>query len=200
VGLFGPSKDKVWRQFSEAIEAEFVDGSFFKGSKVQVHVEPWTITLDTYTVSAGGHSHITYTRIRAPFLNPEGFRFTIYRASLFSGLGKLFGMQNIELGDPEFDRAFIVKSNDEPRVIGLLADLKIRELIQSQPKFLLDVRDNEGWFGPAFPPDADELRFQVVGIIKDLERLKALVELFAAMLDRLCLIGSAYKQEPGVML
>ena len=100
-----------------------MNGDFWQGSKVQVSVGAWTITLDTYTVSMGGHSHITYTRIRAPYLNPEGFRFTIYRESLFSGLGKLFGMQDIEVGDPEFDRAFIVKGNDESRVIHLLADL-----------------------------------------------------------------------------
>ena len=42
--------------------------------------------------------------------------------------------------------------------------------------------------------------FQVVGVIKDVERLKALFDLFAAVLDQLCRIGSAYKQEPGVTL
>ena len=56
----------------------------------------------------------------------------------------------------------------------------------------------EGWFGPKFPEDVDELHFQVVGVIKDVERLKALFDLFAAVLDQLCRIGSAYKQEPGI--
>ena len=37
-------------------------------------------------------------------------------------------------------------------------------------------------------------------MIKDVERLKALFDLFAAVLDQLCRIGSAYKQEPGVTL
>ena len=31
----------------------------------------------------------------------------------------------------------------------------------------------------------DELHFQVMGVIKDLERLKGLFDLFAAVLDRL---------------
>ena len=34
-------------------------------------------------------------------------------------------------------------------------------------------------------------RGQTWGVIKDLERLKALFDLFAAVLDRLCRIGSA---------
>jgi len=46
----------------------------------------------------------------------------------------------------------------------------------------------------------DELYFQVNGEIKDVERLKALFDLFAAVLDQLCRIGSAYKQEPGITL
>jgi hypothetical protein len=62
------------------------------------------------------------------------------------------------------------------------------------------VDDSEGWFGPRFPDDVDELHFQAVWVIKDVERLKALVKLFAAVLDRLCRIGWAYKQEPGVDL
>ena len=73
-------------------------------------------------------------------------------------------------------------------------------MVQAQPNIRLEVKDSEGWFGPTFPEDVDELHFQVVGVIKDVERLKALFDLFAAVLDQLCRIGSAYKQEPGVTL
>jgi hypothetical protein len=199
MGWFGPSKDEVWRQLSQEMGAEFVDGGFWKGSKVQVHVKPWTITLDTYSESSG-ESSVTYTRMRAPYINPEGFRFTIYRKGIFSALGKLLGMQDIEVGDPDFDEAFIIKGNDESKVVSLFSDTRIRQMIQDQPKIRLDVKDSEGWFGPTFPEDVDEVRFQIAGVIKDIERLKALFELFAAVLDQLCRIGSAYKQEPGVTL
>ena len=194
---FGPSKDEVWRQLCEEIGAELVDRGFWKGKRVQVHIKPWTITLDTYTESSG-ESHQTYTRIRAPYINPEGFRFTIYRKGFLSGLGKLLGMQDIEVGDPDFDEAFIIQGTDEFKVMNLFADVKLRQMIKDQPKIRLEVKDNEGWFGPQFPENVDELRFQVVGVIKDIERLKALFDLFAVVLDQLCRIGSAYKQEPGV--
>ena len=200
MGWFGPSKDEVWRQLSHAIGAEFVEGGFWKGgNKVQVHVKPWTITLDTYTVHTQ-HSHVTYTRMRAPYVNPEGFRFTIYRKGFLSDLGKLLGMQDIEVGDPEFDGAFIIKGTDEFKVRDLFANPQIRQMIQAQPKFRLDVKDSEGWFGPKFPDNVDELHFQVVGVIKDIERLKALFDLFAAVLEELCRIGSAYKRERGITL
>lgn len=131
---------------------------------------------------------------------PEGFRFTIHRKGFFSDLGKLLGMQDIEVGDPEFDEAFIIRGNDEERVRALFANLKFRQMIQDQPQIRLEVKDSEGWFGLKFPEDVDELHFQVMGVIKDVERLKALFDLFAAVLDQLCKIGSAYKQEPGVDL
>ncbi len=195
MGWFGPSKDEVWRQLSEEMGAEFVEGRFCKGSKVQTHAGPWTVTLDIYN---DGESQAT--RLRAPYVNSDGFRFTIYRKGFFSDLGKLLGMQDIEVGDPEFDEAFIIKGNDESRVVSLFSNSKIRQMIQDQPKIRLDVKDSEGWFGPKFPENVDELQFRVIGVIKDVERLKSLFDLFAAVLDQLCRIGSAYKEEPGVDL
>ncbi len=199
MGWFGPNKDEVWRQLSHEIGAEFVEGGLRKGNKVQAHVGTWTITLDAYAVNTQ-HSHVTYTRMRAPYVNPEGFRFTIYRKGIFSDLGKLLGMRDIEVGDPEFDEAFIIKGIDEYRVRDLFANAQIRKMVQAQPQIHLEVKDSEGWFGPKFPDDVDELYFQVVGVMQDVERLKALFDLFAAVLDQLCRIGSAYKREPGVTL
>jgi hypothetical protein len=37
-------------------------------------------------------------------------------------------------------------------------------------------------------------------VIKDLERLKQLYELFAETLGELCRMGSAYESDPGVRL
>ena len=138
--------------------------------------------------------------MRAPYVNPEGFRFTAYRKGLFSELGKLLGMQDIEVGDPQFDEAFIVKGSDEAKVRELFADPEVRSLILAQPQIRLEVKDGEGWFGPSFPEDVDELHFQVTGVIKEVDRLKALFDLFAAVLDRLCRIGSGRRKEPGVRL
>ena len=90
MGWFGPSKDEMWRQLSQEIGAEFIEGGFWKGNKVQVHVGIWTITLDIYSESTGD-THVTYTRMRAPYANPEGFRFTVYRKGFFSAFGQALG-------------------------------------------------------------------------------------------------------------
>ncbi|MFO0949787.1 MAG: DUF3137 domain-containing protein [Isosphaeraceae bacterium] len=196
---FGAKKNEVWRELSNEIGAAFVEGGMWKGNKIEAHVGPWTVTLDTYTVSSQ-HSHVTYTRMRAPYVNPDGFRFTIYRKSVFSGLGKMLGMEDIEIGDPGFDDAFIIKGNDPARVENLFADKALRALIMAQPQVHLQVKDSEGWFGPKFPENVDELCFHVVGEIKEKERLRGLFDLCSATLDRLTRIGSASKQTPDVRL
>jgi len=196
---FGSGAEEVWGQLCKEIGGELVQNGRWKGSKVKLDVDPWTIVLDKHTVSDGENS-TTYTRLRAPFLNPAGFRFEIHRKGPFSGLGKLLGMQDIEVGDAEFDEAYIIKSNDEATLRELLADLRIRQMIEGLPHVRLEIKDNEGWFGTKFPDDADELYLLVPGVIKDIALLKSLFSLFASMLDQLCRIRATTRQQPGVIL
>ena len=194
---FGPSKREIWRQLSEEIGATYVEGRTFKTDKVQVSHLQWTLTLDTYVVSTG-KSTMVFTRMRAPYVNPDGFRFNVYRKGVFSGIGKFFGMQDLEVADSEFDAAFIIKATDEGRIRQLLSNQRLRALISGQNDIQFSVKDDEGWFGPTFPEGVDELNFVVLGVIKDVERLKQLYELFAETLDELCRMGSAYRDDPGV--
>jgi hypothetical protein len=197
--MFGPSRKEVWTKLSEAMSGRYVAGGFGKGDKVQVEHNDWTLTLDTYVVSTG-KTVIVFTRMRAPFVNPSGFRFLVYRKSIFSGLGKFFGMQDIEVNDPPFDDDFIVQGTDESRVRQLLASPKLRALIAAQKDISFGVKDDEGWFGTKFPEGVDELHFAVTGVIKDVDRLKGLYDLFAETLDELCRMGAATDGPTGVQL
>ncbi len=164
-------QDTAWGQLASEIGAEFVKGGFFRSNKVQAKVREWTVTLDTFSVSSGDSSTV-YTRMRAPLQSKDGFQFTIFRIGFISKLDKALGAQDIEIGDPDFDREFVIQGNNEPKVRALLANLRIRQLIQGQKSIRLGVRDNE-------------LRFEVQGVIRDVERLKSLFELFKEMLYQL---------------
>lgn len=199
-GIFGPSREEVWRTLSQEIGADFIDGGFWHGDKVQAHVKNWTITLDTYAVSSG-KSHHVFTRIRAPFCGRGEFSFKIYRKGFFSGLGKLLGMMDIEVGHSvKFDEDFIVQANDESRVRALLADPEIRRLFDAQPDIHLELKDDEGKLFHRFPEGVDELIFHIHGVLKDVGRLKLLFDLFAAVLDRLAALGIATEEAPAVTL
>jgi hypothetical protein len=164
-------QDAAWEQLASEIGAEFVKGGFFRSNKVQAKVREWIVTLDTFSVPSGDSSTV-YTRMRAPLQSRDGFQFTIFRIGFISKLDKALGAQDIDIGDPDFDREFVIQGNNEPKVRVLLANLRIRQLIQGQKSIRLGVRDNE-------------LRFEVQGVIKDVERLKSLFELFKEMLYQL---------------
>ena len=211
--IFGPSQEEIWQQLCDEIpNAEFVKGGFWRGSnRVVVTVKQWKIILDTHTTSQtnsttyGFNTTITtsttrYTRIRTAYVSNDGLRFKIHRRGWFAELGKFFGRQDIQVGDPEFESNFIIQGNDETKVRQLFANARIRELILQQPSIVFEIKDNEDIFAQRFPSDVDELYFEVTGTIEDVERLKSLFELFTQTLKQLCRIGSAYEDDPNIEL
>jgi hypothetical protein len=215
--LFGPSREEVWTELCRQIGAEYVNGGFWKGDMLKAQVGPWTVVLDTYTQQSGGTpggftpgvggapgvfmpgqpatSH-SYTRLRAPYLYRDSFQFALYRRNILTDIGKLFGMQDIRTGDHQFDEVFVVKANNEDRAPELLSDDRLRHMLLQAPHIDFRVVDDEGFFGPSFPENVDELRL-VCGEVRDVERLRLFFDLFAETLHQLCVIGSAEEASPG---
>src|SRR5437868_265680 len=107
--VFGPSREEIWRQLSAEIDGRYVQRPW-KRDKVEAVHGPWTVTLDRYVVSTGKSSAV-FTRMRAPFVNAQGFRFRIHRKGLFGDLAKWLGIEDIDVGFPEFDDAFVIRGN-----------------------------------------------------------------------------------------
>ena len=195
-GVSESSVDDVWRQLSHDIGGYFV-GSEFSNSgnprRVVVKVKKWTLTLDTFVQAKTD----TYTRMRTRYVTKDGFQFTVYRKGIFSELGKILGMQDVEVGFPDLDRDFIIKDNNESQLHALFGNARIRELIQCQPTIHLQASDERDWFGNRLPKGVNELFFRATEEIDDLERLKSLVELFTQTLNHLCYIGSASEDDPS---
>lgn len=198
-GLFGPSKAEIWRQLAAEVEGTYVDGTWRRTDRVEAKHEQWIVTLDTYAVHTG-HATIVFTRMRAPFVNPSGFRFKVERRNVFTDVAKWLGFEDVTVGIEPFDHDFVIKGTDERLLRELFADARLRELLEAQPKVRFSVKDDEGWFAATFPEGVDELCFEAVGIIKDVERLKALYDLFAETLDQLCRIGSASRDAANLKL
>ena len=193
---FRRGKDEAWRQLSEEIGAEFFAGGFWEGSYVQHHVRSWTITLD-FDNGAGTESG-PYTRMRAPFVNPDHFRFRIWPRNFLSELvRRLLRNQDIATGDPAFDAAFVVQGNDDSKVRDLFASPEIRRMSLALHNLSLTVIDRR-WVARRFPDDVDVLVYQEAGLVEDLARLEALFALFATVLERLCQVGVALRDRPEV--
>ena len=53
-------------------------------------------------------------------------------------------MQNIEIGDCDFDEAFIIKSNDNGKVRRLFHMAQLRTMVDSRFHVYLTVKEDEG--------------------------------------------------------
>lgn len=189
--LFGPSREEIWRQLASEIDANYVEGNLWKRDKVQAFHAGWLITLEE-------HGRYHHTRLRAPFLNPGGFRFTVYRKGIFTELGKYLGMQDVEVGHPDFDRDFVIKGTDDAKLRQIFGNARIRELIAAQPRIHFEVKGADGIFERSLftektPENFDVLEFEIHSrpSIKEKELLRLLFDLFAETLDELCRMGTA---------
>ena len=126
--FFKSREDNPWRQFSREIGADYIESWFLGRDKVVATVKNRIIIFE-HDIYFGG-DHIGNNRVFAHYVSKDGFQFNIYHKGVFSKLCKLLGMRvNIKVGYPEFERNFIVKSNDEFKVRALLANSIIRQLI-----------------------------------------------------------------------
>ncbi len=99
------------------------------------------VHIDTVTRGSGNQQH-TYTRFRVEY-PAKGIDLSLSREHALRKLTKLFGAQDVALGDPTFDDAFIVKTSDPARVAALLTPAvrdSLLRLLATYPQVL--VRDD----------------------------------------------------------
>ena len=188
---FGPSYGDVWRIVADEIGARH-ESSFWRGDRVVARVGPWEVVLELCLLNK-----VTFTRVRAPYVNADGFRFNVFRKHLLSGVAEWLGFQDVRVGYAKFDEAFVIRGNDEGKLKLLFDNPRLRQLLSAQPHVAFRVIKDEGVFRRIYPEGVDQLQFLAAGAVKDIDRLKALFELFAETLDTLCAIGSAYEDAPG---
>lgn len=77
------------------------------------------VVIDIY--STGGDSPTYYTQAHFSGGRQPAVRCEIHPEGMWSGLRKLLGMQDIEIGSPDFDRQYIIKGDDGPALRSLLS-------------------------------------------------------------------------------
>ena len=192
IDFFGNHKREIWQQLADQLDGDFFKGKMFKPDRVEAYHGDWMITLDLYQVDK-----MTYTRIRAPYVNRDDFIFKVVRQNFGHRIGKVFGMKDVEVGHPIFDQDFVIQGSDERKLKMMFDNPYIRDLISYESNMMLTLRREAPLFQkPRFPEDVNELYYHAGTIIKDLNRLHDLYDLFAETLDHLCAIGTAYDDDP----
>lgn len=192
--LFGPSRNEVWRQVAAEIGGHYRKGGWFTNADLRLRKGVWEIVLDTCT-----YENMTNTQMRAPFVNNYNLRFSVSRAGFFSTIGKVSRMQDIKIGDPTFDRDFLIKGNDENKIRRLLADERLKTLIKAQPGSF-EISEDKRLFSDGFPIGVDQLLFRYPSDITDAYLLVDLFEMFTLTLEGLTRIDPTHGDDPCVRL
>jgi len=218
MGLFskltGKDRAESWKLLSEEMGAQFIDRGALKGGpKVVATYKNWEIEMDMYSVqnqnshgpgtnsgqgiNIGPNANTTthYTRIVAPFVKKSDYSLNIHRESGFSKALKIFGVKDIEIGNPEFDKNYRVKSNDEEQTIALFMNEKFSNIVTGNiGNGLLEIEDIKGLFTKKDNVTMSRVSYTVVGEILDHEWLKSLFMMVGVVLDQMVEIGKASEQ------
>lgn len=101
------------------------DGGLWSLPRMEYSVQGVAIELFS---QPGSKNRPPYTFVR--FERPCGFSFNIYRESFVSSLGKMVGLGEVEIGNAEFDAAYVLKSDSEMRLRQLLSHELQHKLLQ----------------------------------------------------------------------
>jgi len=194
--LFRFGKPDIWSELSRELGGQYRSGGLFRSGKLMVPYRDWQITVDEYTVHVSPIT-LMFVRLRAPVLNPHRFRFRIYKKSGFSWIGKLLGVQDIQIGDQDFDEKFIVQGHPRSLVTRLLVNRRIKDLMACQRDVLVEIRHDWRWFRKRLPEGVEEIHIRAGGTIYQTALVYELFELFSTAIDELCLLGLSAPAKPS---
>lgn len=186
--IFGKNNREVWMQFSNENSGTFIIGKYGNLDSVEIIYLNHKIIFDRYIhyVTAGGRTFDTeFTRIRLEFKTPDDLRFRITKHDFINTIGKLFGVQDIEVGDKEFDKMHMIKGNNEIKVQTIFSNQTIKNLLLSHKDILLQLFDEEGIFHEPIQEGNAMLYYISETLIKDKEQLNALLKLYQTLIDQL---------------
>lgn len=147
-------------------------GNFFSPPKLTGEYEGRTANLHTFTRSHG-KSSTTYTRITLAVSNPTGNSIGLSPTNFLSGLGTMLGMQDVTIGDEDFDKKFVIKSKPPEYAATILSDQMITaDLKQLTGSFDLELQGGS-------------LTYTIIGIVTDAEKLMLLLTVMKGLADQI---------------
>ena len=127
----------AWSRVAKALSLTFTPGGFMQRPRLTGSLHGCGITVETFSRRSGKHSR-TYTRFIVTYPKGLGLGLQLTQEGFFSGISKLFGAQDIEVGDASFDKAVVVKGRKGRHrdIVAFLTParrLRIHRLLMSFP-------------------------------------------------------------------
>jgi hypothetical protein len=176
--ISGSSLDEVWKQ----VDADFSQYQELYEYSAIIEQQGRSITLDIDIDLGGGfEGGYALTRFMSPLKSFDDFRFSLHREDLLDDIGKFFGMEDIQIGYPEFDKEIVIKSNQPERIKDILASAQIREVIQSLPNFEFHIGHHHSSHTEV---ESAFLELRIDEGITDTETLRPIYSAFTSVLEK----------------
>jgi hypothetical protein len=132
---------RAWSELASQVGLGFEPGSYWGQTMcVAGTFRGRPLTLDTFRVRTGKNS-VLYTRISVKIENRPGLSLALSKEGLGSKIGKLLGSAEIQTGDDELDRSYVIKGQPEASVVRLLSNGYLRQKILASSFNHLNVND-----------------------------------------------------------
>ncbi len=161
----------AWEELAQLVDGRFVPaggaGPWSQPTPplVECQVEDLTVVLDSYVASAGRAAiHYTRARVKVPTAGDRTVK--ISREGVLASLGKLFGTQDVQVGDARYDDTFLLKASD-PEWLQRNLEGDFRELHLHRPDLFIVLEEGQ-------------LSAAKMGIDRDPAKLRGQIELVAA--------------------
>ena len=163
---------EAWGRFAMNSGLIMNQGGMFSTPRVTGDYKGFDYLL--YTFSKGsGKSRTTYTGITMNFPKYIDCHLHVYQEGFFSKIGKALGGQDIQIGNREFDDAFMIKSQTPGKVDRILTPDLMRNMLNGKHLINMSISGNG-------------IHYEQVGIIKDVANLTYISEIMWMMANNAC--------------
>lgn len=135
--------DAVADHLAKGLNGRLERGSFWKGMPT-VEITRKNIRGQVGFYNGGAKIPLFFTRFILYGVTSGDFRIRIYNSGFLSLLSRKLGVKNIKIGDLEFDKLFVIKSNDAAlakRLLDSKTRRSIRVLYENQKSTIEETAD-----------------------------------------------------------
>jgi hypothetical protein len=163
---------EAWGRFAMNSGLILSQGGMFSSPRVTGDYKGFEYLLHTFS-RGSGKSKTTYTGITMNFPKYIDCHLNVYQESFMSKIGKALGGQDIQIGDREFDEAFMIKSQTPEKIDKILTPDLRRNMLHG--KHLINISVT-----------GQGINYEKIGIIKDVANLTYVSEIMWFMANNAC--------------
>lgn len=175
----GNTVEEIWTQIDASFAKNPNPFEFNTIIKHEGHTVEFNLDIDLGGGFEGGYA---LTRFNAPLRKFDDFKFSLHQADFLDDIGKFLGMQDVKVGNEEFDKKVIVKTNDEERIKTVLSSATLLDVLQTLPSFTFHITHQHS---ANTEVESASLELRIEEGITDSSKLRLIYAAFVLILDEI---------------